>query len=75
MVFDKKLNSRCLLNVILNSVNCDLYSVLDNQEASKNNFQATTFKGEENSRTFQDCVSPRVMNIQQHKSKLLTTDP
>ena len=28
-------------------------SVLDNQKASKDSFQATTFKGEENSRTFQ----------------------
>ena len=31
----------------------DLYSVLDNQKASKHTFQATTFKVEENSRTFQ----------------------
>ena len=31
----------------------DLYFVLDNQKASKNTFQATTFKVEENSRTFQ----------------------
>ena len=31
-----------------------LSSVLDNQKASKNSFQATTFKVEENSRTFQD---------------------
>ena len=30
-----------------------LSSVLDNQKASKNSFQATTFKVEENSRTFQ----------------------
>ena len=27
--------------------------VLDNQKGSKNTFQATTFKAEENSRTFQ----------------------
>ena len=27
--------------------------VLDNQKVSKNTFQATTFKAEENSRTFQ----------------------
>ena len=31
----------------------DLYSVLDKQKASKNSFQITTFKVEENSRTFQ----------------------
>ena len=31
----------------------DLYSALDKQKASKNTFQATTFKFEENSRTFQ----------------------
>ena len=31
----------------------DLYFVLDNQKASKKSFQATTFKVEENSRTFQ----------------------
>ena len=30
-----------------------LSSVLDNQKASKNSFQATTFKVKENSRTFQ----------------------
>ena len=30
----------------------DLYSVLDNQKASKNSFQATTFKVEENSSSF-----------------------
>ena len=30
-----------------------LYSVLDNQKVSKNTFQATTLKVEENSRTFQ----------------------
>ena len=27
--------------------------ILDNQKASKNSFQSTTFKDEENSRTFQ----------------------
>ena len=31
----------------------DFYSVLDDQKASENSFQATTFKVEENSRTFQ----------------------
>ena len=30
-----------------------IYIVLDNQKASKNTFQATTFKAEENSRAFQ----------------------
>ena len=30
-----------------------LYSVLDNQKASRNPFQATTFNVEENSRTFE----------------------
>ena len=30
-----------------------IYIVLDNQKASKNTFQATTFKTEENSRAFQ----------------------
>ena len=30
-----------------------LYSVLDNQKASKNSLQAITFKAEENSGTFQ----------------------
>ena len=30
-----------------------IYIVLNNQKASKNTFQATTFKVEENSRTFQ----------------------
>ena len=34
-------------------INILMYSVLDNQKASKNSFQATTFKVEENSRTFQ----------------------
>ena len=29
-----------------------MYPVLDNQKASKNSFQATTFKVEENLRTF-----------------------
>ena len=29
-----------------------IYIVLDNQKASKNTFQATTFKAEENSRAF-----------------------
>ena len=37
----------------LNSLSYDLYSVLDNQKASKNSFQATTFKVEENSSSFQ----------------------
>ena len=38
----------------LTSLRCDIYSVLDNQKASKNTFQATfTFKVEENSGTFQ----------------------
>ena len=55
MLFVKKLNSR-LLNITVNSLNCDLYSVLDKQKASKNTFQATTFKGEENSRNFQGLV-------------------
>ena len=31
----------------------DLYSVLDNQKASKNSFEVTTFKVEENSSPFQ----------------------
>ena len=35
-----------------------LYSVLNNQKTSKNYFQATTFKVEENSRTFQDRANP-----------------
>ena len=52
----KNRNPTHLLNITLNSLTCDLYSVLDNQKASKNNFQATTFKGEENSRTFQGLV-------------------
>ena len=30
-----------------------IYIVLENQKASKNSFEATTFKVEENSRTFQ----------------------
>jgi len=33
-----------------------LYSILENQKAVKNTFQATTFKVEENSRTFQGKV-------------------
>ena len=37
----------------LHSLSYDLYSVLDNQKASKNSFQATTFKVEENSSSFQ----------------------
>ena len=38
----------------LTSLRYDIYSVLDNQKASKNTFQATfTFKVEENSGTFQ----------------------
>ena len=56
MLFVKKSNSARLLNITLNSLNCDLYSVLDNRTLSKNTFQATTFKGEENSRTFQGLV-------------------
>ena len=35
------------------SLSYDLNSVFDNQKASKNTFQATPFKVEENSRTFQ----------------------
>ena len=35
------------------SLSYDLYSVLENQKALKNTFPATTFKLEENSRTFQ----------------------
>ena len=46
-----------------------LSSVLDNQKASKNSFQATTFKVEENSRTFQGLAQnfkdfPRKNGIQ-----------
>ena len=37
-----------------------IYIVLDNQKASKNTFQATTFKAEENSRAFQNCASPEI---------------
>ena len=37
----------------LTSLRCDIYSVLDNQKASKNTFQATTLKVEENSGTFE----------------------
>ena len=37
----------------LNSLSCDLHSALDNEKASKNSVQATTFKVEEDSRTFQ----------------------
>ena len=33
-------------------INILMYSVLDNQKASKNSFQPTTFKVEENLRTF-----------------------
>ena len=33
-----------------------IYIVLDNQKASKNSFQATTFKVEENSRTFEELA-------------------
>ena len=33
-----------------------MFCLLDNQKASKNSFQATTFKVEENLRTFQGKV-------------------
>ena len=58
MLFVKKSNSRSFIKqvITLNSLNCDLYSVLDNQTASKNTSQATRFKGAENSRTFQGLV-------------------
>ena len=39
----------------LNSLGYDLYSLLNNQKAL-NTFQATTFKVEENSRTFSRTV-------------------
>ena len=38
------------------------YFVLDNQKASKNTFGATTFKVEENSRTFQGFKSGHLYN-------------
>ena len=38
----------------LNSLSYDSYPVLGNQKPSKNTFQATTFKVEENSMTFKD---------------------
>ena len=40
----------------LNSLGYDLYSLLNNQKALVNTFQATTFKVEENSRTFSRTV-------------------
>ena len=37
----------------VNDLGYDLYSLLNNQKALVNTFQATTFKVEENSRNFQ----------------------
>ena len=36
---------------------------MDNQKGAKNTSQATKFKVEENSRTFQDCANPSLTHI------------
>ena len=40
----------------LTSLRYDIYSVLDNQKASKNTFQATTFKLKRIQGLFKDCI-------------------
>ena len=58
-----------------------IYIVLENQKASKNSFEATTFKVEENSRTFKGKMefkdfsrtSPKIQGpwpIQQHTKQV-----
>ena len=42
----------------VNDLGYDLYSLLNNQKALVNTFQATTFKVEENSRNFQGLCRP-----------------
>ena len=46
----------------ITSLGYDLYSLLGKQKALKNTFQATTFKVEENSRTFQG-VTPEFKDL------------